>query len=134
MSTGFDTANAALTKLSHGLRGLHRTLIDAARIEYEKEHGPVSNAGELLQLLTKHPEFAWLRQISEFIVDIDALRDGEPVSDATMHMIFAQAKSLLAVSSEDSSSEFSRRYVALLQQYPMVVMAHAEVRQLLVSM
>lgn len=123
-------AKSTLNELTKALRDLHRSLVEIVQREYEKEWGPVNDAGQLLQLLTKHPQFDWLHQLSEFIVDVDELRDQETVSEPEMSAIFAQAKNLITPSSSDPT-EFSQRYVTLLQDNPALVMSHANVRRLL---
>lgn len=118
--------------LTRALRDLHRSLVEVERNNYEREWGPVADGGQLLQLLTRHPQFDWLHQLSEFIVDIDELADQQTVTDSDVRAIARQANALLTVS-EDDSSDFSRRYVALLQDHPALVMAHANVRRVLTA-
>jgi hypothetical protein len=130
MPSKFNDAKTALSELTKALREVHRCLVEVARNEYERESGPVNDAGQLLQLLTKHPQFDWLHQLSEFIVDVDELLDHEMVPEAEMRSILTQAKLLMAPSASDTS-EFSQRYLALLQRDPALVMAHANVRRLL---
>jgi hypothetical protein len=119
-----------LNELTRALRDLHRSLVEVERRNYEREWGPVGDGGQLLQLLTKHPQFDWLHRLSEFIVDIDELADQPAVSDADLRASFVQANALLAPAEADST-DFSRRYVALLQDNPALVMAHANVRRVL---
>lgn len=121
-----------LHRLTRALRDLHRSLVEVERNNYEREWGPVGDGGQLLQLLTRHPQFDWLHQLSEFIVDIDELADQQIVTDSDVCAIARQANALLTVS-EDDSSDFSRRYVALLQDHPALVMAHANVRRVLTA-
>lgn len=125
-----DPVKTRMTELTKALRDLHRSLVEVVRHEYEKEWGPVPDGGQLLQLLTKHPDFDWLHQLSEFIVVVDELLDQETVPEQEMRSIFAQAKALIAPP-DSEATEFSRRYLALLQQDPALVMAHASVRKLL---
>jgi hypothetical protein len=120
-----------LNELTRALRDLHRSLVDVERRNYEREWGPVGDGGQLLQLLTKHPQFDWLHRLSEFIVDIDALADQPAVSEADLRASLAQAKALLTPAEAADSTDFSRRYVALLQDHPALVMAHANVRRVL---
>lgn len=119
-----------LNGLTKALRDLHRSLVDVERNNYEREWGPVGDGGQLLQLLTKHPQFDWLHQLSEFIVDIDELADQDAVTDADVRAVIKQANALLTTS-ETGTSDFSQRYVALLQDHPALVMAHANVRRVL---
>jgi len=44
--------------------------------KYEKEFGAV-NVGEYFRLVVDHPQFAWLHNISEFVVRIDETLTGD---------------------------------------------------------
>ncbi|MFC3106375.1 hypothetical protein ACFQAT_26620 [Undibacterium arcticum] len=121
----------ALDDLNRALRELHQALVKVARHEYEKEWGQV-DPGQLLQLLTRHPQFDWLHQLSEFMVDIDEILDNEMVSKADMRTIFAQAKSMLSQSVTEPS-DFSTHYFEAMHGDPAIVMAHANVRRVLAS-
>jgi hypothetical protein len=117
-----------MVDLSRSLRELHQALVQVARGKYEKEHGPVSGPGELLQLLTRSPAFSWLHALSELMVDIDALLDAETIDDAVARAVSTQISGLLSTDVSDSS-DFSNRYAEALQSDPAVVMAHAHVRR-----
>ncbi|MBZ2209657.1 hypothetical protein [Massilia soli] len=121
-----------LNGLTRALRDLHRSLVDIERGNYEREWGPVGDGGQLLQLLTKHPQFDWLHQLSELIVAIDELTDQDLVTEAEVRATVRQANAMLAPSEADAS-DFSRRYIALLQDHPALVMAHAYVRRVLAA-
>src|SRR5918996_5333099 len=65
--------------LARALRDLHRSLVDQARRDYQRDHERMDvPPGELLHLLMTAPEFDWLRGLSELMVEIDAMRDDEP--------------------------------------------------------
>jgi hypothetical protein len=66
-----------LQGVAAALRVLHRALLDEQRAEHERAHGPVGS-GQLLHLATSDPSFAWLRVLSEFMADLDALLDEPP--------------------------------------------------------
>lgn len=129
MDTKKDT-KAALSGLNHALRGLHQALVKIERSKYEKEWGQV-DAGQLLQLLTRHPQFEWLHTLSEFMVGVDELLDEEDISDDCRRHVFGQASNLISPSTSADVSPFSRRYVELLQEDPHLVMSHAAVRKAL---
>jgi hypothetical protein len=106
-------------------------LLDTERITYEQVRGRVSS-GELLQLVIEHEQFAWLHRISELVVQIDEmLVADEPVSLDDVQNLFADARSLLTPS--EVGNGFARKYYNALQREPSVVMAHAEVSELLAS-
>src|SRR5258707_15874693 len=73
-------AREKLLSLRLALLRLHKTLLNMERREYEREHGYV-NTGKLFQLVIDHAQFAWLHNISEFVVRIDeTLAAKEPVT------------------------------------------------------
>src|SRR6202795_4287842 len=81
-------AREKLLSLRLALLRLHKTLLDMERREYERVHGKV-NTGELFRLVIDHEQFAWLHNISEFVVRLDESLAGEvPVtSDDTRSAI-----------------------------------------------
>lgn len=99
--------------IREALRELHRALIDAARADYEREHGAIENAAQLLRLLTDHPYFEWLRPLSRLIVDLDQRKDvPRPAVEALLR----------------PGSAFGQRYTAALQADPAVAGSHARLR------
>ena len=117
-----------LVDLRLGLMRLHKTLLEMERINYEKVSGRV-NSGELLQMVVSHPQFGWLRIISALVVEIDEILNGEdPVKTSDFAELTSQARRLLTA---PENAEFKTKYEAALQNEPAVVMAHANVMQLL---
>jgi hypothetical protein len=120
-----------LRDLRNRLLQLHKVLLDTERITYEKVRGRVSSR-ELLQLVIDHEQFAWLHRISELIVQIDEMLQADvPVALEDVQNLIAYARTLLTPS--ELGNEFARRYYAALQCEPGVVLAHAEVTELLAS-
>src|SRR5262245_39878792 len=66
-----------LQSLREALLGLHKTLVDSERVNYEQTFGPIPSANRFLQLLTGDPWFAWLHSLSQLIVAMDEVMDGE---------------------------------------------------------
>src|SRR5580658_226569 len=64
-----------LTELRNGLMGLHKTLLDSERGSYERDIARIESTGELLKLVLYDPWFAWLHELSEFVVLIDETVD-----------------------------------------------------------
>lgn len=87
-------------------------------------------AGELLQLVIHHEQFAWLRPVSELIVHMDEMLDVvEPASEQDAGALLSGARTLLMPS--EAGGGFGQKYFAAIQQEPGVVLAHREVRRLL---
>jgi hypothetical protein len=109
---------------------LHKTLLDFEREGYERARGKIGNSYEFLQLVMNDPWFAWLRQLSELIVEMDELlATKETPREATALALIRQASILLTPSA--SGSEFQRKYFAAMQQSPEVVLAHSEFASML---
>jgi hypothetical protein len=119
-----------LTKVRTVLLRLHKTLLDFERDGYERARGKIENSYAYLQLVMSDPWFAWLRQLSELIVEMDELLAAkETPSEATAKALIQQAGMLLTPS--ESGAEFQKKYFAAMQQSPEVVLAHSEFANLL---
>ena len=114
-----------LKKIRTALLRLHKTLLDFEREGYERARGKIGNSYEFLRLVMGDAWFAWLRQLSELIVEMDErLASKETPKEATALALVQQAKMLLTPS--ESGSEFQRKYFAAMQQSPEVVLGHSE--------
>jgi len=125
-----EAALKQLRDVRKGLLRLHKTLLDAERVHYERVNGRIEGGGILLQLLIHDPWFGWLRPLSELVVQIDERLDAdEPTRVSQAKALIDQAKSLLRPS--EGGDVFQENYHAALQQTPDVVIAHHEVSVLL---
>ena len=98
------------------------------RRDYEKIHGAV-NAGELFRLVVDNPQFAWLHNISEFVVRIDeTLASEEGVTDEDARIPMSLARKLFAPT--ETGDGFQKQYYDAIQKDPAVVMEHAELARL----
>lgn len=116
-------------KLANALRELHRTLLEHARRDYERDLVVTLNPGEFLQLLTSHAKFAWLRSLSELMVDIDLIHDAEPGQREELASAVRAAVEQLITNSRDPVDPFAQHYWAYVHDDPHVAMAHAGVKQ-----
>jgi hypothetical protein len=115
-----------LENLHRGLLRLHKILLDDERAGYEKAHGRAS-AGEMLQLVISNAQFAWLRRISELIVQIDEVLESEEPGDPSG--LINHILSLLMT--PESAGEFGSKYQQALQRLPDAVLAHKEITAIL---
>ena len=119
-----------LESTRQGLLRVHAALLDEERIQYERQYGRVEGSGALLQLVIHDPWFAWLRSVSELIVQIDEqLDDDGPPQTRLMEALLTQARDQLRP--DEAGNAFQQRYYRLLQEAPAVAVAHAEARRLL---
>jgi hypothetical protein len=117
-----------LTALRSRLLDLHRELLASERVDLERYGGRLTGA-EFLQIASDSFRLAWLRPLSEVIVAIDeALEDPETTAEAREALV-ARVRAMVAP--PDAGTPFGRRYLALLQVSPDVVMAHSALVQAL---
>jgi len=123
-----SSAREKLISLRLALLRLHKTLLEMERREYEREHGHV-NTGELFRLVVDHAQFAWLHNISEFVVRIDETLDAkEPVTAEYTSVAYSLARKMFVPT--DSGDAFQKKYFAAIQMDPAVVIDHAELARL----
>ena len=128
-SNNDSPARERLIALRLALLRVHKTLLEMERRTYEREHGHV-NAGELFRLVVDHPQFAWLHNISEFVVRIDeslTARD-DPVTPEYTNGTFSLARKLFVPT--ESGDGFQKKYFDAIQHDPAVVIDHAELARL----
>ena len=124
---GADRVSDALEPLRLALLGVHRALIDDAREEHERVHGAVGRP-EFLRLLLEDLRYAWLRPLSELVIQIDQAQADEANAGRVDELLDA-ARALLVPPSPDTA--FGRRYADALQRRPEVVLAHSGLVQAL---
>jgi hypothetical protein len=120
----------ALTDLRNGLLRLHKTLLDSERAVYERDISRIHSPGQFLGLVMDDPWFAYLHELSRFVVDIDELLDAdEPASPRQAERYLTKARALLTPA--EHGQGFERRYFEALQRDPNVVLAHREATKLI---
>lgn len=120
-----DVTVKRLKDVRTALLRVHKILLEHERTGYERTHGKIDNSYEYLNLVMHNPRFAWLRKLSELIVQIDELIDArESSSESTARALVEQARMLLTPN--EAGPEFQQKYFASVQQSPEVVLAHAE--------
>jgi hypothetical protein len=128
-----DLTKQRLTDLRNGLLSLHKTLLDSERATYERDIARIGSSGELLKLVLYDPWFAWLHELSEFVVLIDeTLDDKDGLDGINAERFVAQAWELLAPN--ETGSGFAKRYFEALQRDPDVVLAHGRMRKVLTAL
>jgi len=121
-------ARQKLVALREALLRIHKSLLEMERRGYEKEHGKVT-AGELFRLVVDDPQFAWLHNISEFVVRIDEnLASEEGVTDTDAHVAISLARKIFTPT--EAGDGFQKKYFDAIQRDPSVVMGHAELARL----
>src|ERR1051325_10258292 len=124
MASAESEHKPALLEAAAALREVHKVLVRAVRIAYEREGNQVGGPGHLLRLLTEDPYFAWLHPMSELIVDLDSLLAQELLPAGTVAGVRMEVDRL-----STAGAPFWDKYAPFLQSEPYVAVAHGRLRQ-----
>ena len=122
-----------LTDLRNGLLRLHKTLLDSEQATYERDVERITSRGQLLGLVMDDPWFAYLRELSRLVVQIDERQDAEEPTTPEETMDFVQRARALLTPAEEGRG-FEKRYFEALQRDPDVVLAHGAMVRLLATL
>lgn len=97
---------------------VHRALLDAERVRYEKARGRVPNNSAFLQLVINDPWFDWLRPMAQMVLLIDERLFDKKVAlgQDEAQALYDRARSLLRADPEGDA--FQRLYADALQHSP----------------
>ncbi len=130
MSQKSDPLRRSLLEVRKGLLCLHKALIVAEQLTYERINGRIDSTSQLLQLVLNDPWFTWLHPISQLVVRLDELLDDEEeLSVVEVEHFLTEVRGLIRPSEEGDG--FERSYYEALQREPDVIFAHVEVKKLL---
>ena len=128
-----DATRDRLTQLRNGLLKLHKALLDSERAVYERDVARITSTGQYLQLVLNDPWFAWLHELSKFIVLVDETLDfDDPPIPADADRLIGQARDLITPSGNGAS--FGRSYFEAMQRDPAVVLAHRDMMRVFGSL
>src|SRR5215831_7778906 len=118
-----------LEELRAALLDLHKAILRAQQIRYEREHGRVASRGELLQLVVQHADFKWIRALSALIAQLDEWSDAEGGARAEDGEAVVRALQTL-IQPDGTNAEFTTRYWPLLEMVPEALVAHVKLWRL----
>ena len=123
-------ADPFVQQLRHSILGLHKALLDAQRIRYEREHGRIQSSGELLGLVLEHPAFAWLRQLSALIARLDEWMEmREELGDDDLHVVVNALRDL--INADHRNGTFGKPYWEIANDVPEVLVEHVKLWRLI---
>jgi hypothetical protein len=118
-----------LDKLRRALLQLHKTLLDAQRIRYERENGRIESRGELLALVLEDASFEWLRVLSALIARLDELAEADDKdARAEMRGVIERLRTLVRFEGNDG---FTGPYREIVDAVPDALVAHVQLSRLL---
>src|SRR5437868_666620 len=116
---------AKVEQLRHALLELHKALLDAQRIEYERAHGRIETRGEFLGLVLNHPEFEWIRALSALIAQMDEwAEETEGTTEEQLDGIVETLRELIRPGG--SNAAFSPKYWHMVNNTPDVTVPHVK--------
>jgi hypothetical protein len=122
--------NARVDEIRHAVLELHKGMIDAQRILYERTHGRIETTSQFLGLVLEHPEFEWIRELSALIATLDEWREeAEASSDRELDEILGALRGLIQPGG--SHAAFTERYWRMLDATPEVLVDHVKLWRLL---
>jgi hypothetical protein len=125
-----DETRANLKNLSRAMLRLHKTLLDAAKLEYEAKNGRIANVNQYFQLVIDDPHFAWLRKISSLIALIDeAVSVRRPATETEAKGLENEAQLLLNF--QDADEAFNGKFQNALQTNRDAVLNYNDALQFL---
>lgn len=111
--------------LRHVLLELHKALLDAQRIEYERARGRIETSGEFLGLVLNHPEFEWIRALSALIAQMDEwAEEAEGTTEEELGDIVQALRELIRP--QGVNAGFTPKYWNLVNNVPDVTVAHVK--------
>ncbi|HUP98759.1 MAG TPA: hypothetical protein VM073_12485 [Usitatibacter sp.] len=114
-----------VAELRHTLLELHKAMLDAQRIEYERTHGRIETSGEFLGLVLNHPEFEWIRALSALIAQLDEwAEEMETADEKGLEEIVDALRSLIRP--EGSNEVFTEKYWRMVENEPNVTVPHVK--------
>jgi len=114
----------------HSLLELHRALLDAQRIRYERDHGRIETSGEFLGLVLEHPAFEWLRELSALIAQLDEwLEGGAKAAPGDFDEILASLRSMIQAGG--ANTRFNKHYWEIVEEVPAVLVEHVKLWRLI---
>ena len=125
MTTPNHAPSDECAQLRIDLLGLHRTLVELERRDYEKQHGQQS-AGQFLQLMAYDESMRWLEPLSRLIVMLDEALDaqGKGIDSVAPTVVAQRVRDLLRLD-RDQPGEFGARYLHHFDQSPDLAVEHA---------
>lgn len=121
--------DANLDELRAALLDLHRAILYAQQLAYEREHGRVESRGELLQLVLRHPDFAWIRALSALIAQLDEWSEAQGGREEEVAATVRALRTL--IQPDGTNAEFTTRYWPLLEMAPEALVAHVKLWRLI---
>ena len=111
---------------------LHKAVLDAEKVRYERANGRVDGGLALFHLVSNDPFFAWLRPMTTLIVQFDEKLDAKrdpPLTEDESKLLLEETRALLTPRRD--APGFHGDYDRVVQGAPDVLIMHTRVERLL---
>jgi len=91
-----DPVRRELIGIRNQLLQVHKAVIDAERVTYERRHGRIPSPGAFLQIVLADQWFAWLKPMTSLVVEIDETLAARDLADQDDYRrLIARARTLV---------------------------------------
>lgn len=118
-----------LREISSAMMKVHKVLMESEMETLELASGKIIPPTERLNILLNNPDFAWLRNLSRLIGDVDEIYfQKEVILERQLKDIMIRVHDLFSLENE---SEFTYRYRKSLGTVPDLMMEHGRLKTVL---
>lgn len=114
-------------QLRTALMKLQKELLSHLKEGFERESGREVAPGEWLQVIMVAQRFAWLRELTSLVADIDLLTELQNITEE--HASLARSEVERLFFEIDSASEFNKLYQQLMKSGAPFVISHGLLRE-----
>ncbi len=118
-----------LRAVRNRLLDVHRRLLQTQQLEVEHATGRKMSPHEVLAAAMSDPRFAWLRELSALITQIDEAVADKDRDPAEARVLGERVRTLLGP--PNPATDFGARYLRAMQANPDVILAHRDLSALL---
>jgi hypothetical protein len=124
--------SADVRALSLALRGMHLALVDAELGDTVLERAFTGTPLDRMQRLLHDPALAWLKPVSDLMVELDGmLQEATPVDETRAREARRRTEELFGPSRGEGQHAVQRTMANLTDAHPRVTMALGDVRRAL---
>jgi hypothetical protein len=109
------------------LLDLQKQMLGQLKEEFEKENAREVAPAEWLQVLMMSQRYAWLRDLTTLIADIDMLTELEQVDDEQASVTRSEIERMI-FAADDSDSDFAKQYKRLLKAATHIMLPHGKLK------
>lgn len=117
--------NQDIQNLIKLLLNFHKELLELEKRAYEKKNGKIVTNGDYFNLVVSHPDFNWLRSLSEVIAIIDEEGEQKEIDWSKINTTLGGLQLMLE---SNEKIEFSKRYVEVLNENAYLLGLNGQVK------